>query len=80
MKQLSKVISFISIKIKKSIFNLVLSFVFKKDITIISSNCIGTRIYQSAKKKYDRQLSIYGSIPLILLSLQNILTFIYNKN
>lgn len=52
MKQLSKVISFISIKIKKSIFNLVLSFVFKKDITIISSNCIGTRIYQSAKKKY----------------------------
>ncbi|KZP67943.1 DUF1919 domain-containing protein [Enterobacter cloacae subsp. dissolvens] len=52
MKELSKVIKFLVIKIEKTIFNLVLRFVFKKDITIISSNCIGTRIYQSAKKKY----------------------------
>jgi uncharacterized protein (DUF1919 family) len=53
MKQLSKIIKLIAIKLEKKIFNFVLPLVFKRDITIISSNCIGTRIYQSAKKRYS---------------------------
>lgn len=52
MRQILKAIKYIVIKIEKILFDLILQSFFKKKITIISSNCIGTRLYQSAKKEY----------------------------
>ncbi|AVY98479.1 exopolysaccharide biosynthesis protein [Lelliottia sp. WB101] len=52
MKQLLKLVKNIVIKLEKIMFNILLRFFVNKDITIISSNCIGTRVYQSAKKQY----------------------------
>ncbi|MCU3986595.1 DUF1919 domain-containing protein [Enterobacter mori] len=52
MKKLLRIFEYIIIKIEQKIFNLILQKRFKKEMTIISSNCVGTRIYQSAKKEY----------------------------
>ncbi|EEZ6550672.1 DUF1919 domain-containing protein [Escherichia coli O79:H28] len=38
--------------LKRCIFRLLIRHYFPCDLSIISSNCIGTRLYQSADKKY----------------------------
>lgn len=80
MKQLLKLIKYVRINAEQIMFNLIIRRTFRKNITIISSNCIGTRLYQSARKEYTSPTVNLWINPTDFIKFTENLNFYLNEN